>query len=89
MGRVTISMLYVIRLCIFQNTLPVSDLSWEVCYIYLLLRRDCATAPQLYLTFIDMFVHCTMVHALICLCMLYNIIVGCTLSWNFCPIYLL
>ena len=47
---VTMFMLYVIHLCILQNALPESDFSWEVCYIYLLFRRDSPTAPQLYLS---------------------------------------
>ena len=38
---------------------------------------------------IDMFVNCIPVSALICLCILYNTIVGCPLYWIFISIYLL
>ena len=46
----------------------------------------------LYLSYIcvciDMFVH-NKISALICLCVLYNIIIGCDSSWKFCYISLL
>ena len=38
---------------------------------------------------VDIFVHRMMVFSLICLCMLYNVTVGCTSSWVFCPVYIL
>ena len=34
MGAVTISMLYVIHLCILHYALPKSVLHWKVCYIF-------------------------------------------------------
>ena len=89
MGAVTVYIFYVIFSCVLHYALHKSVLCWKVCYIYFLLRGYSPNTPELYLCFIDMFVHPITVSSLICLCMLYNLIVGCTSSWSFCPIYLL
>ena len=56
-------------------------ISWEGVILQLHLNYICIC--------IDKFLKHITVSALICLCMLYNIIVGCTSSWLFPPIYLL
>ena len=69
---------------------PSLFLNWKVCYIYLLPRGDSSTAPELYVRLylcvcasyndfcIDMFVHLITGSVLLCLCMLYNLIIGYT-----------
>ena len=95
MGILTISMLFFILLRILQNAFPASTLSWEFCYIYFRWRIYSATTTEIYLRFylyvcayyngdcIYMFVHIITVSRLLCLCLLYNLIVGCTSSWAF------
>ena len=78
LGAVTISMLYVIRLYILHNLLPESALSWEVSYIYFRAGVILPLHLKYICVCIDMFVNHKMVSELLCLCMLYNIIVGCT-----------
>ena len=68
----------VICLVILYNALPEAVFYWGVCCAYFLFRSDYATAPTLYLNFIDMFVCNITVSALACFCMLYNLIIGFT-----------
>ena len=83
MGAVTIYIFYVIHLCISHYVLPKSIFNWKVCCIYFLSRGNYLTAPELYMCFIDMFVHLITVSVLLYFCMLYNIIVGYTSPWYF------
>ena len=50
---------------------------------------DPVTELSLYLVFIDMFMHIIPMSTLKILCILYNVLIGCTLSWEFCSIYIL
>ena len=47
MRVVTLSMFYVVRLCILHYVIPKSVLYWRVCYIHFLPRGDSSTAPEL------------------------------------------
>ena len=88
MGEVTISMFYVICLCILHYALPKSFFHWKVCYIYFLSRVNFSNSPKLYLFLCWFFLHLIMVSVLLYLCMLYNRIVGYTSTWYF-VLYLL
>ena len=76
-------MLYMIRLWVLHYTLPkYVFLGNFVIYLYyawvilsLCIHYICA--------FIDMFMHIILVSVLKFLCMLYNILIGCTSSWVF------
>ena len=60
--------LFCIRKFVINNSCP-----WEIIPLHLNHNGVC----------IDMFVHIILVSELLCLCMLYNIIVGYTSSWYF------
>ena len=79
---VIISMFFLMCLCIFHNTLPEYFVSWKVYYIsctwmILPLRH------KYICIFIDMFVNTIPVSIFICLCILYNILIGGTSYWWF------
>ena len=80
-GAVIISMFYVICWFVLHYALPKSVLYRNVCYIYFLSGVDSSTAPELYMRLYLCIFHHIKVCTLICLCMLYNLIVGSTSSW--------
>ena len=87
MGEVTLSMFYVIRLCILHYDPPKSVLNWKVCYIYFLSRSDSYTAPKLYMyfylcvcesyngAFTDIFVYVIKSN-----CWIYSTLIFCSIS---------
>ena len=68
---VTIFMSYLMRSGILHNAHPKPVLSWGACYIYLILRSDSDTVPELYLRFYS---YVCVLYNGVCIYMFVNVI---------------